>query len=371
MLIGQPATVIGAGIAGLAAARALALRGARVRLVERAAALGEVGGGLQVAPNGMAVVEALGLAGAARAASVRASAVELIDGLSGRRVARLDLERFAPDLEWRLFHRADLVAMLASGAEAAGVTLDLGTEAEPDLDGLVLGADGFASRMRVALNGAGTPVFTGQVAWRATLPWDGPATTEIRVFLGPGCHLVTYPLRGGRLRNIVAVEERREWAAEGWALRDDPANLQAAFASFEGGVREMLAGVEDVHLWGLFRHPVAPRWQDGRRAILGDAAHPTLPFLAQGANMGLEDAWVLAEELSRLPAAEALVRYQARRVPRVRRIVAAADANARAYHLRGLPRYAAHRLLRLADLVAPRLALSRFDWLYRHDVTRG
>jgi salicylate hydroxylase len=370
MLIGQPVTVIGAGIAGLTAARALALRGARVRVAERAAALGEAGGGLQVAPNGMAVIEALGLGEAARAASVKAEAVELIDGLSGRRVARLDLSRHAPDLEWRLFHRADLVAMLAAGAEAAGAALDAGVEAEPDLEGLVLGADGFASRVRVVLNGAETPAFTGQVAWRATLPWEGPPSDAVRVFLGPGCHLVTYPLRGGRVRNVVAVEERGGWAAEGWSVRDDPANLRDAFAAFEGGVREMLAPVEDVHLWGLFRRPVAERWHDERRVLLGDAAHPTLPFLAQGANLGIEDAWVLADELAASALPEALARYQARRAPRVRRAIAAADANARAYHLRGLPRYVAHRLLRLADLVAPGVALRRYDWLYRHDVTR-
>lgn len=370
MLIGERITVIGAGISGLAAARALALRGAAVRVLEQAEALGEVGGGIQIAPNGMRVLDALGLGAEARAASVKSTGVELIDGLSGRRITRLDLLRHAPDLDWQLFHRADLIDLLARAATEAGVTLDLGHRASPDeSEDLLLGADGFSSQTRTELNGLEKPFFTGQVAWRTVIPWTGPETRDVRVFLGPGCHLVTYPLRGGTLRNIVAVEERGDWAAEGWATRDDPANLRNAFAAFEGGVREMLAGVREVFLWGLFRYRIAPHWHDDRRAILGDAAHPTLPFLAQGANMGLEDAWVLAASLADLPAPEAFARYQALRGPRVTRAIAAANANARNYHLRGLPRYAAHKALRLGSLVAPAAALNRFSWLHRYDVT--
>jgi salicylate hydroxylase len=137
-------------------------------------------------------------------------------------------------------------------------------------------------------------------------------------------------------------------------------------------VRGWLAQVQHVHLWGLFRHPVAARWHDDRRAILGDAAHPTLPFLAQGASMALEDAWVLADTLSTHDTlAAGLAAYQARRKPRTSRIVAAANSNARAYHLSGLPRIVGHTGLRLLGRVAPATMLSRFDWLYGHDVTRG
>ncbi len=135
--------------------------------------------------------------------------------------------------------------------------------------------------------------------------------------MGPGRHLVSYPLRGGNLRNIVAVEERNRWAEESWSLRDDPMDLRLAFEGFSPRVRGWLDQVQDVHLWGLFRHPVAATWTRllprGAVAILGDAAHPTLPFLAQGAAMGLEDAWVLADRLSRLPLDQALAAYQAPR----------------------------------------------------------
>jgi salicylate hydroxylase len=136
-------------------------------------------------------------------------------------------------------------------------------------------------------------------------------------------------------------------------------------------VRGWLDAVEDVWLWGLFRHPVAKVWYVKNAAILGDAAHPTLPFLAQGANMALEDAWVLAECLDRLGVERGLPAYQAARQNRCARIVQAANGNAKAYHLRDPMRGVAHAGLRLAGAVAPRLAMRKFDWLYGHDVTAG
>ena len=188
--------------------------------------------------------------------------------------------------------------------------------------------------------------------------------------MGPGRHLVTYPLQGG-LRNIVAVEERIGWADEGWSHQDHPANLRAAFQGFAEPVRDWLDQVETVHLWGLFRHRVADRWHTGQQVILGDAAHPTLPFLAQGANLALEDAWVLAEAVSTMPLEDGLKHYQSLRKPRAIAVTDAATANARNYHLSFPPvRFAAHTLLRLAGAVAPTQPLKRFVWLYRHDVTQ-
>ena len=173
--------------------------------------------------------------------------------------------------------------------------------------------------------------------------------------------LVSYPLRGGTLRTIVAVEERSRWAEESWSLRDDPLDLRLPFQGFNPRVRGWLDQVEDVYLWGLFRHEVARTWTktlaQGAVAILGDAAHPTLPFLAQGATMGLEDAWVLADRLAKLPLAEALAAYQAARAPRTTKIVAAANSNARSYHLSGVPRALAHSALKIGGSLAPGLAL--------------
>jgi salicylate hydroxylase len=392
-LIGQSVTVIGAGVAGLAVARALALRGASVTVLEQADTIREVGAGLQISPNGAAVLRALGLQDALDAASIRAEAVDLIDGPSGDIVTRVDLARLRPGQGYHFLHRADLIALLLTAAAEAGVTLRLLSRiADVDLSAdrptvsldtgeqietpLLIGADGLHSRTRLALNGAETPFFTGQVAWRAVIPAETGARPVAEVHMGPGRHLVSYPLRGGTLRNLVAVEERSRWAEESWSLRDDSMDMRLAFADFSPRVTGWLDRVEDPWLWGLFRHKVAETWAgpigQGGVAILGDAAHPTLPFLAQGASMGLEDAWVLAHSLATHDSvAAALAAYQAVRKPRTTRIVAAANANARAYHLSGLPRLIGHTGLRLLGRVSPGTMLSRFDWLYGHDVTVG
>lgn len=387
-LIGQRVTVVGGGIGGMAAALAMAMRGAQVTILEQAEAITEVGAGLQISPNGAAVLRALGLGHALDEAGTRARAVELIDGIGGRPVLRLDLARLKPDAPYVFLHRADLIEMLARAAREAGVHLRLlqkidevrlGDDRPPQLvtaqgaeieAPLLIGADGLHSKVRQALNGKVAPFFTHQVAWRALVPCTRDADPVAQVFMGPGRHIVSYPLRGGRLRNIVAVEERHRWAEESWSATDDPIALQTAFEEFAQPVRGWLDSVEQVNLWGLFRHPVAERWHGHGAAILGDAAHPTLPFLAQGANMALEDAWVLAAMLdNHAEPSEALAAYQAARRDRTVRIVAAANANARNYHLRGAKKLIGHLGLRIGGALAPTLALSRFDWLYDFDVT--
>ena len=388
MLKGQEITVLGAGIAGLAVACALAARGAAVRVLEQADAIREVGAGLQITPNGAVVLRALGLGAELAAAAPRARAVTLRDFRRGTPVFRLDLTR--ADRPYHLMHRADLIGLLRRAALDAGVSIDLGqkiaTVTASDTGAtlhhagggeetvpLLIGADGLHSPTRAALNNSGQPFFTGQVAWRTTIPWDDPSTpAEATVYMGPGRHLVTYPLRGGTLMNVVAVEERDEWAAEGWNHRDDAQAPYRAFADFCPEVRDLLFRAEEVYLWGLFRHPVARHWWQGRAAILGDAAHPTLPFLAQGANMALEDAWVLAASLDGADSPEAgFANYQTRRRTRAARVINAASKNAENYHLRPGPyRAMAHLALKLGTRLAPEMAARQFDWLYGHDVTK-
>ncbi|ATQ55831.1 FAD-dependent oxidoreductase [Paracoccus yeei] len=365
--------IVGAGIAGLTAATALARRGASVTVHERADALREVGAGLQLSPNALRVLDALDLWPRLQAVSVPSERVELRDS-SARLVARLDLARYRPKDRFRLVHRARLLELLADAARDAGarILLDQDIATPPQAD-LVVGADGVKSRMRPLLNGPEIPFFTGQTAWRAVIPAEPGAQPAAQVFMGPGRHLVSYPLGQG-MRNIVAVVERPDWRDEGWSQPGDPADLRAAFGHFGGPVPDWLAAVDQVSLWGLFRHPVAAHWQrpagqGPALALIGDAAHPTLPFLAQGAVMAIEDAWVLAACLSEDELTPALARYQALRQPRCQRIVKAANDNARNYHLQGPARAVAHAGLRAVSTLAPARLIERFAWLYDYDPT--
>jgi salicylate hydroxylase len=363
----RPVIIVGGGIAGLTTALSLSRRGARVTVIEQAPELREVGAGLQLSPNGTRVLHALGLHDALERVSLRSRAVVLRDE-AGRQVVRLDLLAHRPREDFRLIHRARLIGILAATCAAQGVTIRLGEQVEdlPDAP-LLIGADGLHSRVRRALNGCEVPFFTGQVAWRALVPCGADAVPEAQVFMGPGRHLVSYPLGQG-LRNIVAVLETRDWQDEGWSLPDDPENMRRAFGAFAAPVTDWLGEVHQVYKWGLFRHSVATRWQDGRRVILGDAAHSTLPFQAQGAVMAIEDAAVLTACLDADPdQTAALARFESLRKPRTARIVEAANRNARNYHLSGPKRLVGHALLRAAGQMAPGRLLSQFDWIYDHD----
>ena len=380
------ALVVGAGIGGLTAAIALARRGVAVTVLEQAPAIREVGAGLQVSPNGLFVLRALGLEKRLQErGAVRGRAVVMRSFDREEDLARLDLTLLPTGQAYFFMHRADLVDVLARAAREHNVTFEMGVQVRdvqtgdmPELtltDGttrraeLIVGADGIHSRARIALNGADDAAFTGQVAWRATVANRFGHGNHAMVTMGAGRHLVSYPLRGGDMVNLVAVEERKSWAAEGWNHADDPANLRAAFAGWGGIAGEMIDAVEAPTLWGLHRHPVAEVWQQGGVALLGDAAHPTLPFLAQGANMAMEDAWALADTVLRGGVA-ALPAYQAMRKPRVIKVIKAAEGNARRFHLKPGPvRFAAHSVIRLGGRFAPKRMLGAFDWLYGFDVT--
>lgn len=382
------AIVVGGGIGGLAAAAALARRGVAVTVLEQAQALREVGAGLQISPNGLAVLRALGLeSGLLTKDAVQGQAVVLRDFKQGAQVARLELGRLAPEQRYFFVHRADLIDLLAGAAKRGNVTFEFGGQVAsirpgvmPQIqmtDGstrraeLVVAADGIHSVARPVLNGPDKAVFSGQVAWRALVPNTTNHPAEAHVHMGPGRHLVSYPLRGGKLVNLVAVEEREGWAAEGWNHVDDPRHLKTAFAGFGGAAGAMVSAVNDVTLWGLHLHPVAATWQRDGVALLGDAAHPTLPFLAQGANMALEDAWALADAVAK-GQGDWLAGYQHKREARVRRVIMAAQKNAGRYHLRPGPlRSAAHFGLNLGSRFAPGRMIGAFDWLYGYDVTKG
>ena len=387
-ITGKKIIVIGGGIGGLAAALALARLGAVVTVLEQTAEISDMGAGLQISPNGFVVLDALGLRDAVVDRSMAATSVVLRNYSNSAIVATLDVSPQTGGQNYHFIHRADLIACLLTAARQAGVQVRLQhkvkqvqtsvipqvvlTNGATMMADLVVGADGLHSCLRPVLNRPAAPRFTGQVAWRALVPRQSHALAQVQLYMGPGRHLVTYPLRGGQLVNVVAVQERANWAADGWQHRDDPQNLRRAFADFSPDVQELLRSVDNLHLWGLFRHPVARNWYQDHAVLLGDAAHPTLPFLAQGANMALEDAWVLADCLANAETTSgALARYQKRREGRVRRVIAVSGRNAWKYHLRLPPlRMAAHAALRFVSLKAPQYLTRQFDWLYHHDVTK-
>ncbi|GGL74577.1 monooxygenase [Wenxinia marina] len=360
-LTGCPATIVGGGIGGMAAALALARAGALVTVHEAAPALTEVGAGLQVSANGQAALRALGLADAPAGAVVSTGTV--MRGHRGRAMTRLPPP--AAGATWYV-HRADLLSMLTEGAQAAGARIVTGSRLAPGEAGgdLVVAADGSRSAHRVLIDGPAEARFAGQVAWRALVPAEGTPAPEASLTMGPGAHVVSYPLRGGRLMNLVAVEERRDWTEEGWRLPGDPAEFRRRFSAFGGPLGDLIARVEEVNLWALHLRPVAERWQDGRTALLGDAAHPTLPFAAQGACLALEDAAILGRALAlATDIPDALRRYEAARRTRAARVVRLAGGNAWRFHVRWPLTWGRAVVLRLGGGLLAR----GMDAVYDHD----
>lgn len=389
MAKGRDIAIIGAGIGGLTAAIALRRIGARVTVHEQAAEIGEVGAGLQLGPNAMAVLDRLGVAPEVLRRGGRPKQVDLRDGVTGQPLATYPLggdmiRRFGqPFIN---IHRADLIAVLEHAARDAGVEMSLGrrvsTIADTDPpcfhfeDGgetraeIGILADGVKSGARATLFGGRNPQFSGHIAWRMTLPLPSGWPQTVIVWLAPGRHVVSYPLRGTML-NVVAVENCGERAEEGWRVQGDPAVLRERFGTMHADVRALLEPVEHVYKWGLYGHGRLESWSMGNVALLGDACHPMLPFLAQGAGMAIEDAWVLADELDGAEEiAPALKRYTARRIDRASRVQAASRRNGLLYHAGGLQRPGRNLGFRLLNRFAPGQIRTRFDWLYGVDVTK-
>lgn len=372
--------VVGAGIGGLAAAIALRQKGADVVVLEQAPEISEVGAGLQISANGLTVLKALGVLGDGPDMGQRSYGTILRDYKSGRFISRIGEPAAGPTY---YYHRADLIDLLLKSAGEVGVEVRLGSKVQeinehPESAKIqlatgdilpvdfVVAADGGRSAIRPILNGEEILGFTNQVAWRATIPWDRVSKLpKAHLTMGPGRHVVTYPLRDQSLLNIVAIEERSDWQGEGWRLKGDPNDLRARFSDFGGKVNDVLQEVQDTYLWALFLRPVARKWQNGRVALLGDAAHPTLPFMAQGACLALEDAWILARSFEGNDVADALSAYEVARTARARKVVELASANARNFHLRGPARIAAQMAL---TAFGGRLG-RRYDWIYSYDAT--
>jgi salicylate hydroxylase len=388
--------VAGAGIGGLTASLALAARGFRVVVLEKAERLEEVGAGLQLSPNASHVLVTLGLQPRLAARAVSPDTITLMSVQGSGEVARLPLGQTAAvrdSAPYWVMHRADLQAALqAEVKEHHDIELRLGCQFEDvathakgltivqrngmrrqhDLALALIGADGIWSAVRHHLFPELQPQFSGLIAWRGTLDASQLpreyATRGVQVWMGPNAHLVAYPISCARQINIVAVVPGT-WNRPGWSAVGDGNELRSAFASprWPGPARMMIAAVDDWRKFALFTVPDAGEWTQGAIALLGDSAHAMLPFAAQGAGMAIEDAAVLARCLAEAdsdggPAiAAALERYARERRPRVARVQRTAKRNGMIYHLSGpaaLARDVAIKAIGGSRLVA------RQGWLY-------
>ena len=300
----------------------MARAGLRVSVLEQAAKLEEVGAGLQLGPNATRVLIALGLREALVAAAVAPQAIRVMAGGSGREIVRIPLGAHVEQIygaPYWVIHRGDLQKVLADAAEAhPDIALKLGLRVDDfavhdqgvtvqghgggqviDMHGAALiGADGVWSALRGRLGRQRPPRFAHRTAWRATVPAEAvqPAFREhvVRLWLGLDAHLVHYPVKAGRLINIVAIVHD-EWKATGWNAPGERAEIMRHFArwAWAESARELIAIPERWLKWALYdrRHPF--RGGSGPVTLIGDAAHPMLPFLAQGAGMAIEDAAVL------------------------------------------------------------------------------
>jgi salicylate hydroxylase len=386
--------IAGAGIGGLTAALALLRRGFAVTVFEQAPAFAEVGAGIQLSANGTRCLFSLGLEGEIRERASSAAGKEIRLWSTGETWKLFDLgeqsvQRYG--FPYLMMHRADLHGILATAVErAAPGTVRLGSRVvghaasgdgvavlhldgrqEAGFDALV-GADGVHSPLRRNLFGDDAPEFTGCMAWRGLIPAAKLPERLLRPvgtnWVGPGRHVITYPVRGGQMLNFVGIVERADWQMESWNVRGTREECARDFEGWHEDVHLMIGAIDEHFKWALMGRAPMQRWGAGAVTLLGDACHPTLPFLAQGAMMAIEDGIVLARCVEASPSdlTAAFSQYEALRMGRTSQIVLKSAENARRFHNPALANADGAR-----DYVTrewqPDKVSERYGWLFEYD----
>jgi len=379
----RPVIIVGGGIGGLAAALALASRGYPSRVLEQAPEFREVGAGIQLGPNSWRCLRAIGAETAVKRLAVFPEALVMMDAVTAEKVISVPLHGFEQRFgaPYALIHRADLLdALLDTCRTSPLIKLENSrqvTEFRDDgnivhvrtKDGVIyeapalIGADGLWSTIRAAIIGDGKPRVAGHITYRAVLPAsevpDYLRRNEMILWSGPKCHLVHYPLRGGELFNLVAVFHSNRYE-EGWNSFGDPAELHERFQHTCADVRLMLGKISEWRMWVLCDREPVKMWSKGRVTLLGDAAHPMLQYLAQGAGMALEDSVCLTKCIDEAQDVEqAFEAYPLKRFLRTGRVQLTARVYGEFYHAEGVRR-------ELRNAYVKNLGYEGLAWIYEH-----
>jgi len=386
--------VAGGGIGGLTAALALLKRGYDVDVYEQASELREVGAGLQLSPNGARVLHELGVLDAFRALACEAEGKEIRLWNTGQswKIHDLGEESIARyGFPYCTAYRPDLLAVLAEGVrrekpdaihlntkctgfaqDAQGVTLKFsGGEARGDA---LIGADGVHSQIRQSLFGNDKPEYTGMLSWRGVIPMEKlPQHMRRRVgsnWVGPGGHVVHYPVHRGDYMNMNGIIEIDHWEAESWSAKGTHKECHACFKGWGADVHAMIDNIATPFKWALFNREPLAQWSVGRVSLVGDACHSMLPMLAQGAVMALEDGYVLALALQAAgdDVEQGLKRYERARIERTTKVVLGSAENGKRFQSRTLAN-AAEAEAYVNREWQPEKVRARYDWLFTYDVT--